>query len=69
MPIHATQGTATAAHTERATPMGKMGVRDQIHATTRALIAAEEAQLAEGVRSVEWERRGLLGRLVRRTGG
>jgi hypothetical protein len=69
MPIHAAQATATAAHTKRATPVGTVGVRDQIHATTRALIAAEEAQLAEGVKSVEWERRGLLGRLVRRTRG
>lgn len=40
-------------------------VREQILATTRALVAAEEAYLRGGVASVRWERRGLLGRLVR----
>jgi hypothetical protein len=68
MRIHATAADSTAP-SRRAIPGSSVGVRDQIHATSRALLAAEEAQLADGVRSVEWERRGLLGRLVRRHPG
>jgi hypothetical protein len=33
--------------------------------TTRAIVAADAAQLHEAIESVRWERRGLLQRLVR----
>jgi hypothetical protein len=60
---------AAARTSERAVPGAAHSIREQLHATTRALVAAEEAHLRHGVASVHWERRGLLGRLVRRTPG
>jgi hypothetical protein len=42
--------------------------RESLEATERALSAAHDAHLREAMRQVRWERRGLLGRLVRRPG-
>ncbi len=56
-----------AAKAQRpAVPADTGSIRDQMHATTLALVAAEEAQQQHGVASVDWERRGILGRLRRR---
>jgi hypothetical protein len=61
---------AAAANTQQQViPATAASIRDQMHATTRALVAAEEAGAEQGVGSVEWERRGLLGRLTRRPPG
>jgi hypothetical protein len=38
----------------------------QLEATSRALLAADSAYVREATDSVDWERRGWLGRLVRR---
>jgi len=58
------QVAATKAQ-QPAIPAETGSIRDQLHATTLALVAAEEAQQEHGVGSVNWERRGLLGRLRR----
>ena len=39
--------------------------REALEATDRALAAAHGAHLHEAMRTVRWERRGLLGRLTR----
>jgi hypothetical protein len=54
---------------ERTMPATAASIRDQMNATTRALVAAEEGHRQQGVTSVEWERRGLLRRLTRRSPG
>jgi hypothetical protein len=41
------------------------GIREQLEATTRALAVAEEACAPDALATVHWERRGVLGRLVR----
>jgi hypothetical protein len=50
---------AQATHTTR-------DVEQQLEATSRAVLAADSAYLREATDSVHWERRGWLGRLVRR---
>jgi hypothetical protein len=47
-------------------PSRDIGIREQLEATTRAVGAAHDAHVREALESVEWERRGLLGRLARR---
>jgi hypothetical protein len=41
------------------------GVREQFEAISRAVLAAHEAPLREASDGEQWERRGLLRRLVR----
>jgi hypothetical protein len=65
MSIHAAAAAESPAPAGGSSPATSASVREQLHATTRALIAAEEAQPGEAVRSVAWKRRGLLRRLVR----
>jgi hypothetical protein len=64
------QRTAAQAETtfrqEHAHPPATPGVREQLDATTRAFVAADEAYLREARGSVQWEERGPLRRLVRR---
>jgi hypothetical protein len=40
-------------------------IRDGIEATTRAVVAADEAYLRDAIESMSWQRRGLLQRLRR----
>ena len=40
-------------------------IRDDIEATTRAVVAADEAYLRDAIESVSWQRGGLLQRLTR----
>jgi hypothetical protein len=40
-------------------------IRDDIEATTRAVVAADEAYLRDAIESMSWQRRGLLQRLTR----
>jgi hypothetical protein len=41
------------------------GIRDAIEATTRAVVAADEAYLHDAIETMSWQRRGLLQRLTR----
>jgi hypothetical protein len=46
--------------------LGKtFAIRDDIEATTRAVVAADEAYLRDAIESVSWQRRGLLQKLTR----
>jgi hypothetical protein len=64
------QSAAAQAETtfrqEQAHPPATAGIREQLDATTRALVAADEAYLRESRGSVRWEERGPLRRLVSR---
>src|SRR6266540_3933213 len=40
-------------------------IEQQLEATSRAVVAADEAYVQEAIGSVHWERRGLLQRLTR----
>jgi hypothetical protein len=40
-------------------------IRDDIEATTRAVVAADEAHLRDAIETMSWQRRGLLQRLTR----
>jgi hypothetical protein len=40
-------------------------IRDAIEATTRAVVAADEAYLHDAIETMSWQRRGLLQRLTR----
>jgi hypothetical protein len=42
-----------------------IAIRDGIEATTRAVVAADEAYLGDAIESLSWQRRGLLQRLRR----
>jgi hypothetical protein len=53
-----------AAHLNQPAPA--ISIREQLDATTQAMAAAEDAHLREALTSVQWERRGMLQRLVRR---
>ncbi len=44
-------------------------IQENLHATGRAVVAADEAQLRRAIDSVQWERRGFLGRLASRRAG
>jgi hypothetical protein len=44
-------------------------IREHLHATGRAVVAADEAQLRRAIDSVQWERRGFLRRLASRQAG
>jgi hypothetical protein len=56
----------TTFRQEQAHPPATAGIREQPDATTRALVAADEAYLREALESVHWEHRGPLRRLVSR---
>ena len=45
-------------------PAPAVSIREQLDATTQALVAAEQAHLQDA--GLQWERRGVLQRLVRR---
>jgi hypothetical protein len=45
------------AHTQR--------IRDELEATTRAVLAADESDVQGAIEAVHWERRGLLQSLTR----
>jgi hypothetical protein len=45
----------------------KRAVREQMEANERALSTAHDAPLNEAMDRVAWERRGFLGRLIRRS--
>ena len=60
---------ATLKTQQQTMPATAASIRDQMQATTRALVAAEEGHPRQGVSSVDWERRGLLRRLRRKTPG
>jgi hypothetical protein len=40
-------------------------VREQVHSTAYAVAAGDDAGLTEAIDGFRWERRGILGRLVR----
>jgi hypothetical protein len=42
-----------------------MDIRQQLDATSRAVLRAHDAHVREATDSVDWERRGWLGRLTR----
>lgn len=44
---------------------GSVGLRREIEASHRALLAADQAEVNAAMDSVRWERRGLLQRLTR----
>jgi hypothetical protein len=52
---------------EQTVPPTTVGIREQLDATTRVVAGAHEAHVREAIESVRWERRGPLGRLVRRS--
>jgi hypothetical protein len=50
------------------TAQRELGARDvarQVEASSEMLLAAHDAHVRQATASVDWERRGLLGRLVR----
>jgi hypothetical protein len=53
-----------AAHLNQPAPA--ISIREQLDATTQAMVAADGAQLREALASVQWQRRGIFQRLVRR---
>jgi hypothetical protein len=55
-----------AAHIQPPAADAISSIREQLDATTQALAAAEEAHSRQALASVQWERRGVLQRLVRR---
>jgi hypothetical protein len=58
--------TETALGQEHTPFPAPTSIREQLDATTRAVVSADEAYLREALASVHWERRGPLQRLVRR---
>jgi hypothetical protein len=60
---------AAAADEQAATAMStnlrNQRIRKELEATSKAVLVANEAYVQEGMRSVNWERRGLLQRLAR----
>jgi hypothetical protein len=67
-----TPQSAARAHLvrqDKVVPATAKHARDQARAATNAFMVVDEAHHRDGVASVEWERRGLLGRLVRTTPG
>jgi hypothetical protein len=54
-----------ARHHGRETPDGGT-LRSDMEASEQALLAADNAHLDEAMNSVDWERRGVLRRLIRR---
>ena len=60
------QAANAAVRIVEAPPRQRMPVRDQITANGAALEAAERDHLDATIGSVEWERRGFLGRLARK---
>jgi hypothetical protein len=59
--VHAERPAATPMHPSTA----NRATREELEASSRAVIAADQAYAQEAIRSVRWERRGLLQRLVR----
>jgi hypothetical protein len=44
------------------------GIVEELEATSRAVLAADDAYVREAIASVHWQRRGLLQRLTRAAG-
>jgi hypothetical protein len=67
MTYHAiAQADPAPRHSEPTPPShGATAIREQLDATTQAVVAADEAHLRHYLESVRWERRGLLRRLTR----
>jgi hypothetical protein len=51
--------------TTNSQPVDTRPLAERLEATSHAVAAAHDAHLRQAVDSVRWERRGLLGRLVR----